>query len=309
VLYCLSIRIPKFRLTKEKKMILTAIQGFCMALADSVPGVSGGTIAFIMGFYDRFIGSIEGLFFGKLDRKISSAKFLINLGAGWVVGMLLSVTILSSVFNTHIYDISSLFLGFIIGALPVIYIEEKESIKGKYRNIPFLIGGMILVAALSYFNPTAGSGVDISQLTVPLAAYIFVSGMAAISAMFLPGISGSTILLILGLYIPVIAGLHSLTVGDFSTAPALAVFVCGIVAGAMTVVKIIKRCLDRYRSETVYAILGLMIGSIYAVVVGPESLNPAQPAMTWSTFSLLYFVIGAVIIGMFQWIKVRMAKK
>ncbi|MEA4813797.1 MAG: DUF368 domain-containing protein [Oscillospiraceae bacterium] len=284
-------------------MIITAIQGFCMALADSVPGVSGGTIAFIMGFYDKFIGSIEGLFFGKIDRKIRSVKFLVNLGVGWVIGMLISVTILAGVFSTHIYDVSSLFLGFIIGALPVIYIEEKDVIKGKYRNIPFLIAGVALVAALSYFNPTSGTGMDITRLTVPLAAYIFVSGMAAISAMFLPGISGSTILLILGLYLPVITGVHQLTGGDASSAPALILFVFGAVVGAVTVVRVIKRCLEKYRSATVYAILGLMIGSLYAVTVGPESLSPAQPAMTWNTFSLLFFIIGVAIIAMFQWLK------
>lgn len=286
-------------------MILTAIQGFCMALADSVPGVSGGTIAFIMGFYDKFIGSIEGLFFGKLDRKIRSAKFLVNLGVGWVIGMLISVTVLAGVFSTHIYDVSSLFLGFIIGALPVIYAEEKNSIKGKYRNIPFLIAGVALVAALSCFNPASGTGMDITRLTVPLAAYIFVAGMAAISAMFLPGISGSTILLILGLYLPVITGVHQLTGGDASSAPALILFVLGAVVGAVTVVRVIKRCLEKYRSATVYAILGLMIGSLYAVTVGPESLSPAQPAMTWNTFSLPFFIIGAAIIALFQWLKSR----
>ena len=284
-------------------MILTAIQGFCIALADSVPGVSGGTIAFIMGFYDRFIGSIEGVFFGKLDRKIRSVKFLLNLGVGWVIGMLISVTILAGVFSTHIYDVSSLFLGFIIGALPVIYVEEKDVIKGKYRNIPFLIAGVALVAALSYFNPTSGTGIDITHLSLPLAAYIFVSGMAAISAMFLPGISGSTILLILGLYVPVITGVHQLTSGDASSALALILFVLGAVVGAVTVVRVIKRCLEKYRSETVYAILGLMIGSLYAVVVGPESLSPAQPAMTWNTFSLLFFIIGVAVIALIQWLK------
>ena len=64
-------------------MIKEAIGGFCMALADSVPGVSGGTVAFIMGFYDQFIGSVHDLAFGKMEDKKKAIAYLIKLGIGW----------------------------------------------------------------------------------------------------------------------------------------------------------------------------------------------------------------------------------
>lgn len=92
-------------------MLKDGINGFCMALADSVPGVSGGTIAFIMGFYDRFIGGIHDLVFGRIEEKKRAVKYLARLGVGWMIGMALAVVILSSLFESHIYVVSSLFLG------------------------------------------------------------------------------------------------------------------------------------------------------------------------------------------------------
>ena len=99
-------------------MIKEGVHGFCMALADSVPGVSGGTIAFIMGFYDQFIGSINNLVFGKMRQKKQAFRYLFKLGIGWLIGMGMAVLALSSLFESHIYMISSLFIGFIAGSLP-----------------------------------------------------------------------------------------------------------------------------------------------------------------------------------------------
>lgn len=92
-------------------MLLNAVRGFCMALADSVPGVSGGTIAFLLGFYDEFINSLNDMI-GKDNTKRKAALiFLIKLGIGWVIGFGASVMVLSSLFQAHIYEISSVFLG------------------------------------------------------------------------------------------------------------------------------------------------------------------------------------------------------
>ena len=98
---------------------------------------------------------------------------------------------------------SSLFIGFIIFAIPIVISEEKKVLKGKYQNIIFAILGCALVIAVALLNSSSGlvkTG-SLSSLTVPLAIYIFFVGMIAISVMMLPGISGSTLLLIFGLYI------------------------------------------------------------------------------------------------------------
>ena len=129
--------------------LINAIRGFCMALADSVPGVSGGTIAFILGFYDKFINSLDAMVSGTKKERIEALKFLAKLLIGWVIGMCLASLVLSSMFKKHIYQVSSLFMGFIVFAIPLIIRDEKKEIKGKYKYLIFLVIGIAVVAAIT----------------------------------------------------------------------------------------------------------------------------------------------------------------
>ncbi len=200
-----------------------------MSLADSVPGVSGGTVAFVLGSYDKLINSLNTLISRKGDKK-EAIKFLIKLGCGWVIGMAIASLILSNLFETHIYQVSSLFIGFIIFAIPLIIKEEKENVKGKYKNLIFTIIGVVVVSAITYFNPQTGSGanIDITSLNLGLALYVFVAGMIAISAMILHEISGSTLLLIFGLYMPIITGIKETLHFNLSYISVLFVFGLGV---------------------------------------------------------------------------------
>ena len=253
-------------------MIIDVIRGFFMALADSVPGVSGGTIAFLMGFFDKFINSLNYLLKGTKEEKIKSIKFLVKLFLGWIIGMGLAVTILANLFDKEIYKMSSLFLGFIIAAIPVMIIEEKETVKGKYINIIWAIVGALAVILLSSLK--MGSNLDLTHLNIGMFIYIFIAGMLAISAMVLPGISGSTILLSFGLYIPVISGVKDFLHFDLSSFPLLLALGLGILFGVATVLRIIKKLLDKHRSAMVYAIIGMMLGSLYAICLLYTSPSP-----------------------------------
>lgn len=114
-----------------------------------------------------------------------------------------------------------------------------------------------------------------------------------------------TLLLIFGAYIPVITAVRGFLGLDFSYVPCLMFFGCGILAGAASVVKGIKVCLDKFRTQSVYMILGMMIGSFYAIILGPTTLEVPKPAMTLSTFQIPSFLVGiALVIGM-QLIKER----
>ena len=274
-----------------------------MALADSVPGVSGGTIAFILGFYDDFIGSLNSLISkNSIDDKKKSLIFLFKLGIGWLVGMVLSVLLLSSIFEEHIYSISSLFTGFIIFAIPLIMKEEKDSLIGKYKNIIFTIIGALIVALITYFNSS-------EYLNFSTGIFVFVAGMIAISAMVLPGISGSTLLLIFGLYAGIISSIKEVLSLNFSYLPVLIIFGLGVIVGILSTIKIIKFFLNKYRSAMIYLILGLMIGSIYAVFMGPTTLEMPKPAMTFSSFSWIFFIIGGVVIIILEKSKEFLEKK
>lgn len=292
------------------KYLINAFWGFCMALADSVPGVSGGTIAFILGFYDKFINSLNDVFYGDWNKKKSALWFLFKLGTGWAVGMCLATLILSSLFESKIYNISSLFLGFIVFSIPLIIKEEKDVLKGRYKNIIFVIIGILVVFLITYFNPiSGGTSVNIGELNLGLILYIVFAGMIAICAMVLPGISGSTLLLIFGLYIPIINGIKEFLHMNFTYFPALFCFGIGVLLGIALVIKLIKLCLEKYRSATVYLIVGLMIGSLYAIVMGPTTLEVPKPALGIETFSILFFLIGGLVIFALEKIKVFLEKK
>ena len=253
-----------------------------MALADSVPGVSGGTVAFLLGFYDKFIMSLDYLMSGTKEERIEAIKFLIRIGIGWVVGMGAAVSVLASIFDDRIYEISSLFLGLIIFAIPMICKEEKDSLKGKYQNIIWAVIGVVLVAAITYFNP--------------VVVYIFAVAMVAISAMVLPGISGSTMLLIFGLYVPVITALKEVMHLHLSYFPVIVIFGLGVLTGIALVIKLIRRALENHRSAMIYFVIGMMIGSLYAIVMGPTTLENTKAAMTLHTFHPVFFIIGIVIV-------------
>lgn len=278
-----------------------------MALADSVPGVSGGTIAFLLGFYDKFIGSLNALISGTKEERKDGIIFLIKIGIGWVIGFCMAALFITSVFESHIYQISSLFLGFVIFAIPIIVIEEKESVIGKYVNIIWGIIGAALVAAITYFSSSTllagGVNLSVGKFSIGVGILLFVAGMIAISAMVLPGISGSTILMIFGLYVPVITAIKDILHLKLEYVPAVFIFGVGVIAGALLVVKLIKYVLDHFRSQTVYFIIGMMIGSLYAIVNGATTLKEPKAALSLSTFSIVFFIIGGVIIFGLQKLK------
>lgn len=299
-------------------MIMRFIQGFCMALADSVPGVSGGTIAFLLGFYDDFIGSLNNIVSKDKEKRNEAIKFLIKIGIGWATGFVLAILFIASVFEKNIYQISSLFIGFIVFAIPIIAMEEKECLK-KWIHSVFIFFGAAIVAAITFFSNESilSSGVDlrIGKVSIGVFVLLFVAGMIAISAMVLPGISGSTILMIFGLYIPIITAVKDVLHLKLEYVPALCVFGIGVVIGALLVVRLIKKMLEKYRGQMVYFIIGLMLGSIYSIAMGPTTLKNDDDTLknlemlSFDNFSWLFFVIGGIVIFGLQALKIITEKK
>lgn len=218
--------------------------------------------------------------------------------------------ILAGIFESHIYAVSSVFLGFIVFAIPIVIKEEKETLKKKYYHALFAIIGIAIVVAITMFNPMSGSGtnVDVTNLNPGLIAYVFFVAMVAISAMVLPGISGSTLLLIFGLYIPIINAIKEFLHLNFAYLPVLIVFGLGVITGALLIIKLIKMALEKFRGQTIYLIIGLMIGSLYAIVMGPTTLKVPQAPMSLSTFSIIFFAIGGAIIFGLQKLKDMLEK-
>lgn len=324
--------------------------GFLMALADSVPGVSGGTIAFIVGIYDQLLWSLDRLVSGTPAERRRAAGFLARLGAGWVVGFGLAVAVLTGLFESQIYLVSSMFMGFIVFSVPLIVRDEHAYVRGRYGNLVWTFAGIAVVAGVTLANAAAlggdvaevsavgalaaqagvvdpgalaqgvgldaagavaegaldvdsGGGIDLAALDAGSGAYLVAAAMVAVSAMILPGVSGSTFLLIFGLYLPVMDALKALMGGDFSVLPAIALFAAGAVAGLLTVVKLVKRALADFRSQTVYCLLGFMVGSLVAIALGPVTLDVPQPPLTADTFSLPAFLLGGAVVGALELLK------
>lgn len=282
-------------------LIRTIINGACMSLADSVPGVSGGTVAFILGFYDKFIKSTNDIFYARGEERKKAIFYLIKLGIGWAIGMITSVLILTMVFEKHIYVVSSLFFGFIIASIPLLIKEEKKSFFISAPNIICLIigiGGVVAITIISKISFVTGIGFGLSHLNPPLIIYIFIGGVISTSAMFLPGLSGSTILLVLGIYIPVMKAGRELLSFNLDVFPGLLIFLGGIIVGALSVVKLIQLALNRFRPQTMFLIMGLMIGSLFSIVMGPTTLENPQTHMTIWNFNWISFAIGVGLIGL-----------
>lgn len=334
---------------------MSTLGGFLMALADSVPGVSGGTIAFIVGIYDRLLWSLDRIVSGTAAERRRAAGFLVRLGAGWVAGLGLAVIVLTSLFESQIYLVSSMFMGFIVFSVPLIVRDEHAYVRGHYGNLAWTLVGIVIVVGVTLANAAAlggdaaevsavgalaaqagvvdpgvlaqglgldaagavaegalgagGSGIELTALDLGGAAFLVVAAMIAVSAMILPGVSGSTFLLIFGLYLPVMDALKALMGGDLAVLPAIVLFAVGAMTGLLTVVKLVKRALADFRSQTVYCLIGFMVGSLVAIALGPVTLDVPQPPLTADTFSLLAFLLGGIIIGALELLKRVVARR
>ena len=272
------------------KYIMTAVKGACMGAADVIPGVSGGTIAFIMGIYDDFVSSLASinseavrlLLKGKFKAfwKHINGSFLLSL----VIGIGISVISLAGLMQALLTDFPIQTWAFFFGLIVASSIFIIRGISGwKFREGLLLALGVILGTVICTLSPTQ---------TPDSLWFIFLSGAIAICAMILPGISGSFILLILGKYQYIMGTISDLVSGiDFGrNLLILCVFVIGAIVGILGFSKLLHWLLARWNKETLLVLAGFIIGSL--VKVWPWS-NPEALAQAEEAGSMLY---GSAII-------------
>lgn len=290
--------------------ILISLTGFLMAMADTMPGLSGGTICFIMGFYDQFLTSIKNLL--HKETRTQAILFLVKMGVGWLVGLVVGVLVISKLLRNYPYMMISFFLGLVLVSIPVTFKEETKYLK-HLPDLIFLAIGLIIVVALSSF----GSGLNLDFSTsIPLwfYAYAFIVAMIAISAMLLPGISGSTVLLIFGIYTVIINNLKALLTNfNFAAFSLLVVFGLGIIIGVFSISKVISNAFKHHRGKVLYFIMGLMIGSLYAIYISAPLLGKDTGEViapfSMSNFNIIAFIIGICAIICIEFIKNILNKK
>lgn len=173
--------------------------------------------------------------------------------------------------------------------------KAAEQMHGSVKAENQTGGGLCVTLTLLREN-TAGVAIRFVGAPVWMLGYLFLSGAVAITAMVLPGISGSTILLIAGVYLPAIQAIKAFLGLDFSVLPGLCALGLGIPAGIALSIHAIRAALKKYRSQMVWLILGLMAGSLYAIVMGPAGLDVPQPPVSLRTFDLIGFTLGAALL-------------
>ena len=267
------------------KNIIVAVKGACMGAADVIPGVSGGTIAFIMGIYDDFVGSLAAingeavklLFKGQFKAfwKHINGSFLLSL----VIGIGISVISLAGLMQMLLSDFPIQTWAFFFGLIVASSIFIIRGISGwRLREGLLLVLGIILGVVICTLSPTQ---------TPDGLWFIFLSGAIAICAMILPGISGSFILLILGKYQYIMGVISDLVSGvEFGrNLLILGVFAIGAVVGILGFSKFLHWLLARWNKETLIVLAGFIIGSL--VKVWPWS-NPEALAQADAAGSMLY---------------------
>lgn len=282
-------------------------KGFCMGAADVVPGVSGGTMALVLGIYEELLRSIKAFdlrFFGLLARlQIRAAlravplPFLVSLFGGVLFAIFTLAKALSWLLANHPIGIWSFFFGLIL--------SSALMVGRRIENwAPGTMAGLVLSAVVAYVV------VGIVPTTTPDSRlFLFICGAIAICAMVLPGISGSFILVLLGKYHTVLEAVHRF---DLAT---LIVFGTGAVTGLMLFVRLLNWLLDRYHTLTLACLTGLMIGSLRKIwpwkMLATEDGGLNTINVLPHEFNTAFIVacglalIGMLFVAVLQWLASR----
>ncbi|HDF4324570.1 TPA: DUF368 domain-containing protein [Staphylococcus aureus] len=265
---------------------INILKGFAMGTSDLVPGVSGGTIALLLGIYNQFIASISGIF---SRRFWPSFTFLIPI----IIGMLLAMGSLSNLFNyllsQHHIPTMFFFGGLIIGIVP--YLLKISNYKTSFttKHYMMVIAGIAILIVITLMNNGDKHAGETLTLSTGLIIKYFIAGMCASSAMLLPGISGSFMLLVFGVYGTVMLAISEVVKLNFTGLPILLAVGFGVLAGFIISSKIIQYFLTHHKLMTFALIIGFVVGSLFAVFPG----LPTNIVM-WFV-SLVVFIIGFVV--------------
>jgi putative membrane protein len=254
-----------------KEYVVIGLKGMAMGAADVVPGVSGGTIAFISGIYEELLSSISNVNLSLLKTlktagfksawKQLNGAFLLSLFVGIFISIVSLAKAIKYLLDNEPVLLWSFFFGLVFAS--IIYVA-KQITKWNFIAVLVLVVGAFTAYYITTLNPLVS---DNSSLL-----FMFLAGAIAICAMILPGISGAFILVLLGAYTPVLAAVND---RDFKT---VAVIGLGAVIGLLSFSKILKWLFANYKNYTLAVLTGFIIGSL-------NKIWPWKETLTWRTNS------------------------
>ena len=240
--------------------------GVILGVANVIPGVSGGTLAVVFNIYDRLINVITL----NVKKILSEWKFILPLVVGMGLGIILFSKAITFLFENYPVQTNWFFIGIILGSIPMIakrLMAASKASSSDARKIPVsaIVCGVLalaVMAIMTYAN-VAESGAPIQTELAPLLAVKLFIGLAcATIAMIIPGISGSFLMLVVGVYSTVIAA-----ISDFNI-PLLIPAVIGGVVGLLGGAKLVRFLMEKVPAQTYGAIMGLVLGSILVIFPG-----------------------------------------
>lgn len=247
-----------------KEQILTALKGMGMGIAEVIPGVSGGTIAFITGIYQRLLSAINSFNFSLIGIwkkegfsgvwKAIDGIFLVSLIIGMGAGLIGGIFVITDLMETHPEPLWGFFFGLVLAS---VWVLRKEVHEINLKNISFFILGIIIAVVITSLTPVEGSK------NLP---YVYISGVFAICALMLPGISGSFILLIMGMYTIIIPTLKNVLVSfNSSDIIIIIVFALGCLTGIVSFSRVLTWLFKHKPVVTMATMLGFLVGSVYKI--------------------------------------------
>ncbi|HHU55410.1 MAG TPA: DUF368 domain-containing protein, partial [Acholeplasmataceae bacterium] len=248
-----------------KEQIFDFFKGIVIGIANVIPGLSGGTIAVVLNIYHKFVNSLKYL----LSHPFKTIKDIWGLLLGIVVGIIISVKAIQILIETFPIPTMMLFVGLIIGAIPKIYQNIKDE-KKTYIDIIVFIGFIVILIGLP-FIPGSELDININLLTFIV---LFLVGLIAASAMVIPGISGSMMLMIFGYYVFILNLVNNflkatveLNFGNIINNLFLLIpFALGVLLGIVFISNLISRLIVKYGRTFYCAILGLLIASPFVMI-------------------------------------------
>ena len=293
-------------ISKSKKNILDIfllfLKGLFMGSADIIPGVSGGTVAFITGIYDRLVNALKSInfrfvyyflrgfanrnYFRKSKESFFEIEFgiLLPIAAGIAIAFLSLAHVIGFLLDYYPNYTYAFFFGLILASSAVVYKSNQKKIN--VLDILFIIIGFITGFLLVGLNEI---GVNHSYII------IFVSGLITFCAMILPGISGAFILILLGQYSFLLNVLRQIASFDFSRITYAITYIIGGIAGLLLFSRVLSFLLTKYRSITLSFIVGLMIGALRE----PVQFIIEEPSNM--IFTIVSAIIGIIIVALISY--------
>lgn len=245
-------------------MIKNIISGACIGVANIIPGVSGGTVALLLGVYEKLTESVGEFLTASMEKKKEYIKFLSQIFVGAVIGLLGFAKIIGYLYANHEEATSFFFLGLIVASLPLVLNHRENKVVNNSGKVWFLIGLLIMIgfSVLQHFYGSSESGVTSYTMNTSYAIKLILAGSLAGGAMVIPGISGSLLLVMLGEYYNILG-----FVNDRMIVPISLVGI-GAVLGIVGFARIIDKLLKSHKDNTLYFIIGLIVASLLEIWPG-----------------------------------------